>query len=60
MNPYDAISLAIRGYAKLSFNHYEAAIQDFDMAINLNPNDTRYYRDRGNAKFNLNHYEAAI
>ena len=51
-NPY----YALRQY----WEHYEAAIVDYDEAIRINPNYTEACYYRGLAKQHLEHYEAAI
>ena len=40
--------------------NYTAAIEDYDRAINLNPEYAIAYYNRGNAKYKLEQYEAAI
>ena len=50
----------IRGKTKLNQSQYEAAIADFDKAIQLNPDFAKVYNNRGNAKNKLEKYESAI
>ena len=39
---------------------YERAIQDFDKAIQLNPNYDKAYNNRGGAFYNLGQYARAV
>ncbi len=39
---------------------YKAAIADYDIAIQLNPDDAAAYYNRGNAKYGLDEHQAAI
>ena len=55
-----AIDCYNRGMAKYYLGQYEAAITDFDDAIQLKPDYTFAYNRRGLAKYYLGHYEAAI
>jgi tetratricopeptide (TPR) repeat protein len=48
------------GASKSDQGYYEAAIEDFSKAIQLNPNSDIAYLLRGDAKFKLDQYEAAI
>ena len=45
---------------KSNLGQYEAAIADYDVAIDLNPDYVDAYNNRGVAKSNLGQYEAAI
>ena len=58
--PDSAIDCYNRGIAKYYLGQYEAAITDFDDAIQLKPDYTFAYNRRGLAKYYLGHYEAAI
>ena len=49
-----------QGVTKYYLSQYEAAITDFDNAIQLKPNYTSVYNRRGLAKYHLGQYEAAI
>jgi tetratricopeptide (TPR) repeat protein len=48
------------GNAKYNLGQYEAAILDYDKAIQIDPNYKIAYSNRGLAKNNLGQYEAAI
>ena len=49
-----------RGYAKYRSDQYQAAIDDYDAAINLKPDFASVYYLRGTAKRSLGDYKAAI
>jgi tetratricopeptide (TPR) repeat protein len=49
-----------RGSAYMRKSDYDRAIQDYDDAIRLNPNDASAYDDRGNAYFYKGDYDRAI
>ncbi len=49
-----------RGYAKSRLGQHAAAIQDYNKAIQLKPNDSFIYSSRGDAKNNLGQYFNAI
>lgn len=49
-----------RGLAKSRLNDPEAAIQDFDRAIERNPYDNDYYANRGDAYSQLGRYDQAL
>ena len=48
-----------RGVAKAALGDHEAAIEDFNESIQLNPKKALYYHDRGLAKEALGQHEAA-
>ena len=48
------------GNEYLSIDQYEQAIQDFDEAIRLNPQDAHAYYSRGRAYVRLGQYEQGI
>jgi tetratricopeptide (TPR) repeat protein len=49
-----------RGYAKYSHRKYEEAIEDYSVAIRINPNNADYFNNRGVSKHDLGRYEEAI
>ncbi len=49
-----------RGSAYMQKGDYDHAIQDYDDAIRLNPNDAPAYNDRGSAYFYKGDYDRAI
>ena len=49
-----------RGNAKIGLGQYEEAIDDFDQALQLQPDDPDVYYNRGFAKFMLGRYQGAI
>jgi tetratricopeptide (TPR) repeat protein/S1-C subfamily serine protease len=49
-----------RGNAKSDLGNKQAAIADYDRAIQLNPNHANAYSNRGNAKSDLGNKQAAI
>ncbi len=63
-NSIDLIPLAIayynRGGAYGNLNQHERAIEDYNKAIDSNPNLAEAYTNRGNAYVRLNQYEWAI
>ena len=50
----------LRGWVKDELGDYKGAIADYDVAIQLNPNDADAYLNRGVAKNKLGQYFAAI
>jgi tetratricopeptide (TPR) repeat protein len=58
--PTDAEGYFNRGNACSKAGHYERAIQDFDEAIELDPEYAEAYYNRGLAYMNLKQYEEAI
>ena len=48
------------GVKKRKAGQYEAATQDYNKALKINPKNVRAYYYRGVAKYNLKRYEAAI
>lgn len=48
-----------RAVSKVKVNQYEAAIEDYTKAIELNPQKSKYIYHRGLAYFQLNQYEQA-
>ena len=55
-----AIIFKILGYNKSRLGNYEEAIEDFDLAIQLDPKYPNAYYSRGIAKHSLGNYEEAI
>ncbi len=49
-----------RGFSNRQLGNTEAAIDDYDIVINLNPEFARAYKNRGVAYYYLGDYEAAI
>lgn len=49
-----------RGYNYHSSGQYELAIQNYNKAIQLNPNNSVYYKRRAYSYFELKKYEQAI
>ena len=47
-------------YAKHDLGDYRGAIQDYNKAIELDPDNTATYNNRGNAKYALGDYRGAI
>lgn len=58
--PDDAIAYKNRGNTRLELGDYEAAIADYNQAIQINPNYVDAYYQRGNTHCDLGNYEAAI
>ena len=54
------LSYIKQGLAKFELGDYQGAIQDFDNAIKLNPENDDAYRYRGIAKGKLGDYQGAI
>ena len=50
----------IRGLANQELKLYENAIEDYNKAIEQNPNNELAYHNRANAKYNIGLYEEAI
>ena len=55
-----ATSFYESGISKLSLQDYRGAIQDFNKAIKLNPNDVEAFYGRGLSKDSLEDYKGAI
>ncbi len=49
-----------RGTCKLRLEDYFGAIQDFNNAIDLNPEDSGFFLNRGNAKHKVEDYRGAV
>jgi tetratricopeptide (TPR) repeat protein len=58
--PKDSFGYARRGSAYLGLNDYQRAIQDYDYAIQLQPDDPSYYPARGFVYIELKQYQRAI
>ena len=50
----------MRGNSKNKKGYFKNAIDDFDIVIQNNPNDTNAYINRGNAKCGLQEFNNAI
>lgn len=50
----------IKGIEKYELQDYKGAIEDYNKAIDVNPNHPWAYNDRGEAKRKLNDYTGAI
>jgi tetratricopeptide (TPR) repeat protein len=60
LNPRHAWSWCDRGKIRMRhFQHYEAALADFDMAIQLNPS-AHFYKTRAQAHFRLQQFDDAL
>lgn len=55
-----ALAFDLRGLAFMSKDDDEAALWDFDKAVRLKPQSTRFHCDRGNAHRAVRTYEAAL
>jgi tetratricopeptide (TPR) repeat protein len=55
-----AKAFTYRGFSYLKKNRYELAIEDFNQAIRLNPDNAWALANRGNAYFNLRQPERAL
>ena len=51
---------AVKGFVKYKSKNYEGAIEDYNKALDLDPNYTEAYYNRGLAKDELQDYEGAI
>ena len=61
MNKYQAaIAYCKRGKANYQLGQYQAAIEDYDQAICLEPKLAFAYNNRGKAKYRLDQYQEAI
>ncbi len=49
-----------KGIAKYDLGQYEEAMDDFNQAIQLNPNEAEYYNYRAYARFGLKQHEKAV
>ncbi|MDF1665086.1 MAG: tetratricopeptide repeat protein [Planctomycetota bacterium] len=58
--PKDARSFNQRGFKFMNAKKYKRAIQDFDQAIKLNPNQSPAYTNRGICRFHLGNFEGAL
>ena len=54
------MELYYRGLAKYRIQRYRESISDFDMAIEINPNNTNVYTFRADTKHRLGRYSEAI
>ncbi|CAD8176762.1 unnamed protein product [Paramecium pentaurelia] len=50
----------LKGNSLLNQNNYEEAIQCFDNALKINPNNCLAFNNKGNALYQLNRFEEAI
>jgi tetratricopeptide (TPR) repeat protein len=55
-----AFALNERGNSKYNANDYQGALQDFEAAIKINPQEKLYYTNKANVLLRLNHYDEAI
>jgi tetratricopeptide (TPR) repeat protein len=55
-----ASSYNSRGMLKSNLEDYEAAIADYNLAIELFPSNAPFYYNRGKAKYNLKDYRGAL
>ena len=60
MNPEDANAYYNRGTVYVDKGDFDAAIQDFDKAIDLNPEYAEAYNNRGAAHHKKDDFDAAI
>ena len=60
MNPEDARAYNNRGFAYFITGDFEAAIADYNTAIDLDPENARAYSNRGLAYRSTGDFEAAI
>ena len=60
MNPEDFIAYNNRGLAYANKGEFNAAIQDYDKAIELNPQSADAYINRGNAYDEKGEFDTAI
>ena len=60
IDPYDSYAYNNRGVAYLRYKQNERAVENFNKAIELNPNHARSYNNRGIVNHNLKQYERAI
>ena len=56
----EAYAYASRGFARYNLGQNQSAIADYDIAININPNEAVSYYNRGLAKYGLGQYQSAI
>ena len=56
--PRSAQSFYNRGLAEMKYGECDAALEDFDRAIELDPRDARFYKDRGRCLSTLHRDEA--
>ena len=59
-NNEDEIAYFYRGVSRSSVGQYKEAIEDYDKAIELNPNNSSYYNSRGISKVRLIKYDKDI
>ena len=55
----DDMTYASRGRAYFMLENYEQAISDYNRAIELNPDESRYYLERGEVYYNKKDYKKA-
>ena len=60
MDPREATTYYLRGFAKSQLKRYEKALEDYNQSINLQRDYADAYRDRGFAKFHMQLYEEAL
>jgi len=56
----NALAYSKRGNAKIELQDYNGAIEDFNKAIELNPEDSLTYCIRGSARSELRDYIGAL
>ena len=59
-NCLDSEIYYIRGFAHQELKLYKNAIEDYNKAIELNPDNELDYHNRANAKYNIGLYEEAM
>jgi tetratricopeptide (TPR) repeat protein len=58
--PYGAVYHNNKGIAQDELHKYQEAIEEFDKAIELNPNEPDYHNNKGLAQEKLNQYSKKL